>query len=102
MANEKEFRAGSCEESMRLYSVESHNLASYLVYLVKQQPEKERLKILDLFDQKAAQLTPKSFIYNRRSYSQAGRHRQVRSDPHREGLTCSDSVNKEAYTVRPP
>src|SRR5215831_21098411 len=73
MANEKEFRAGSCEESMRLYSVESHNHASYLVYLVKQQPEKERLKILDLSDQKAARLTPNSFIYNRRSYSQAGR-----------------------------
>ena len=31
------------------------------------------MKTIDLCDQKTAPLTPKSFIYNRRSYSQAGR-----------------------------
>jgi hypothetical protein len=31
------------------------------------------MKAIDLCDQKTAPLTPKSFIYNRRSYSQAGR-----------------------------
>jgi hypothetical protein len=45
----------------------------YLVYLNNQAAGKGSVKTIDLCDQKTAPLTPKSFIYNRRSYSQAGR-----------------------------
>ena len=45
----------------------------YLVYLNNRAAGKGSVKTIDLCDQKTAPLTPKSFIYNRRSYSQAGR-----------------------------
>ena len=45
----------------------------YLVYLNNRAAGKRSVKTIDLCDQKTAPLTPKSFIYNRRSYSQAGR-----------------------------
>src|SRR3984957_13471873 len=44
----------------------------YLVYLNNRAAGKGSVKTIDLCDQKTAPLTPKSFIYNRRSYSQAG------------------------------
>src|ERR1700681_378523 len=44
----------------------------YLVYLNNRAAGKGSVKTIGLCDQKTAPLTPKSFIYNRRSYSQAG------------------------------
>ena len=41
----------------------------YLVYLNNRAAGKGSVKTIDLCDQKTAPLTPKSFIYNRRSYS---------------------------------
>ena len=49
------------------------NSSRYLVYLNNREPERESLKTIDLCDQKTAPLTPKSFIYNRHPFSQAGR-----------------------------
>jgi len=45
----------------------------YLVYLNKRDSERRGLTTNDLSDQKTAPLTPKSFIYNRHPFSQAGR-----------------------------
>lgn len=47
----------------------------YLVYLNKGDSERRGLTTNDLSDQKTAPLTPKSFIYNRYPFSQAGRRR---------------------------
>jgi hypothetical protein len=48
-------------------------LCRYLVYLNNVASEECSMTTNDLLDQKTAPLTPKSFIYNRRPYSQAGR-----------------------------
>ena len=53
--------------------VQNWEVSRYLVYLNNRAAGKGSLKTIDLCDQKTAPLTPKSFIYNRRSYSQAGR-----------------------------
>ena len=45
----------------------------YLVYLNNGALGERVVKTMDLCDQKTAPWTPKPFIYNRRSYSQAGR-----------------------------
>src|SRR5689334_9702606 len=45
----------------------------YLDYLNNRPLEKRVMKTMDLCDQKTAPLTPKSFIYIRRPFSQAGR-----------------------------
>jgi len=50
-------------------------VSRYLVYLNNRAAGKSSVKTIDLSDQKTAPLTPKSLIYNRRSYSQAGRRR---------------------------
>jgi hypothetical protein len=47
-------------------------VSRYLVYLNNRAAGKSSVKTIDLSDQKTAPLTPKSLIYNRRSYSQAG------------------------------
>ena len=54
------------------------DVSRYLVYLNNRAAGKGSLKTIDLYDQKTAPLTPKSFIYNRRAYSQAG-HRGFES-----------------------
>lgn len=53
--------------------VQNWGVSRYLVYLNNRAAGKGSVKTIDLCDQKTAPLTPKSFIYNRRSYSQAGR-----------------------------
>ena len=53
--------------------VQDRDVFRYLVCLNNQAAGKRSVTTIDLCDQKTAPLTPKSFIYNRRSYSQAGR-----------------------------
>jgi len=53
--------------------VQNWGVSRYLVYLNNRAAGKGSVKTIDLCDQKTAPLTPKSFIYNRHSYSQAGR-----------------------------
>ena len=55
------------------FEVQDRDVFRYLVYLNNRAAGKGSVKTIDLRDQKTAPLTPKSFIYNRRSYSQAGR-----------------------------
>ena len=55
------------------FEVQNWEVSRYLVYLNNRAAGKGSVKTIDLCDQKTAPLTPKSFIYNRRSYSQAGR-----------------------------
>ena len=55
------------------FEARNWDVSRYLVYLNNRAAGKGSVKTIALYDQKTAPLTPKSFIYNRRSYSQAGR-----------------------------
>ena len=61
------------EEPVGRFEAMIREVFRYLVYPNNPASGKRIVKIKDLCDQKTAPLTPKSFIYNRRSYSQAGR-----------------------------
>ncbi len=66
-------RCGLSKHKARDFEVQNWEVSRYLVYLNNWAAGKGSLKTIDLCDEKTAPLTPKSFIYNRRSYSQAGR-----------------------------
>jgi hypothetical protein len=75
--------------------------SGYLVYLNTRAAGKGSVKTIDLCDQKTAPLTPESFIYNRRSYSQAERQRafQVPGRKVRRAQRDSDSIST-GHTLR--